>query len=592
MTRVPRASSQPLLPLLRPTPGPTYDLYPAFPLVEGRLDIGWPAIAAVADGVDLLLVDGGAGVAWEDVQDALSASLAETGRRVLVRSTRVAFASEREIDACIAPCLGGDDPLFGTRFQGTLEDLLDTQALRAACERQGADDLVVVIGPGAALVDDDAPLVYLEVPRNEQQYRARAGALVHLGASEPAVDPRAAYKRSYFVDWPVLERHKATLWHRVDRFVDVQRDVCVSVNGGALRASLAAMARAPFRGRPWFEPGAWGGQWLRRHVPDLPQDVPNYAWSFELISPENGLLFEHDGLLLETGFDSLMIQASPQVLGSGAARFGRSFPIRFDHLDTVEGGNLSVQVHPSAATMRERFGEPYPQDETYYVLDAASDAHVYLGFRAGVTREAWGATIRASAREGTPVDVDRWVRTFPAHRGDLFLIPNGTVHAAGAGTLVLEISATPYIFTFKLYDWLRRDLDGRPRPLNVERGLPELDMERQGTRVETELCVRPRPLDAGPGWRREHLPTHADHFYDVHRLIVETEIDVATGASPHVLNLVGGPRARVEVANRPALTVRFAETFVVPAAAERYRVVNEGSEPAVLVCAFLKPGGT
>jgi hypothetical protein len=592
VTRVPRVSTQPLLPLRRPSPGTAYDLYPAFPLVEGRLDVGWPAIAAEADGVGLLLVDGGAGVAWDAVQEALTASLADRGRHVRMRRTSDAFQPEREIAARLAASLGGDDPLFGTRFQGRLEDLLDLGALQALGRREITDDLVVVFGPGAALVDDAGPLVYLEVPRNEQQYRARAGALVHLGASRPAADPRAAYKRSYFVDWPLLERHKAALWHRVERFVDVQREACVSVSGDGLRASLDAMARAPFRARPWFEPGAWGGQWLRRHVPDLPRDVPNYAWSFELISPENGLLLEHDGLLLETGFDSLMIQAAPRVLGHGAARFGRSFPIRFDHLDTVEGGNLSVQVHPSAATMQRRFGEPYPQDETYYVLDAMPDARVYLGFQTGVTREAWGETIRASARDGTAVDVERWVRTFPANRGDLFLIPNGTVHAAGSGTLVLEISATPYIFTFKLYDWLRLDLDGRPRPLNVERGLPELAMERQGARVETELLVRPRPLDAGPGWRRESLPTHEAHFYDVHRLTVSSRIDVPTDGSPHVLNLVDGDRATVEVANGPSLTVRFAETFVVPAAAERYRVVNEGPEPAVLVCAFLKPGAT
>ncbi len=589
MTRPARASSQRLLPLRRPDRGATYDLYPAFPLASGRLEVGWAAIAAEGDDVALLLVDGGAGVAWDDVVRDIAAASSARGRSVTVRRTQGAFLDEREVAERIAASLGGEDPLFGKRYEGTLEDLLDPAAIRALGERADGD-LVVVVGPGAALVDDAAPLVYLEVPRNEQQYRARAGALVHVGSTEPAVDARAAYKRSYFVDWPLLERHKAALWPRVARFADVQREVCVSVGGSVLRAGLEALARAPFRVRPWFEPGVWGGQWLRRHVPDLPQDVPNYAWSFELISPENGLLFEGDDLLLETGFDSLMIQAAPQVLGFGAARFGRSFPIRFDHLDTVDGGDLSVQVHPGAATMRERFGEPYPQDETYYILDATPEARVYLGFQAGVTLEAWGRTIRASARDGTPIDAERWLRTFRARRGDLFLIPNGTVHAAGAGSLVLEISATPYIFTFKLYDWLRLDLNGRPRPLNVERGLADLVVERQGASVENDLVSRPTPLASGRGWHREHLPTHPAHFYDVHRLTVDTELDVDTAGSPHVLNLVSGERVRVEGAHGPPLDVRFAETFVVPAAADRYRIVNRGAQPAVLVCAFLKPG--
>ena len=586
-----RCTSQALLPLRHPGRGDTYDLYPAFPLRGGRLATGWDAVVALADGAALLLVDGGAGVDWAEASAGLAAALHRRGRRPSIRLTAEAFLGPEAIAERISGSLGGEDSVFGKRFEGTLADLVDLGLLRVLAEGPGGADLIVVLGSGAALVDGHGPLVYLEVPRNEQQFRARAGALTHLGESRPATDAKAAYKRLYFVEWPLLSSHKSAVWPRIDRFVDVQRDECVSVGGSALRASLDVMARAPLRARPWFEPGAWGGHWLEQHVPDLPRDVPNYAWSFELITPENGLLLEDDGLLLETAFDSLMIHASERVLGEGAGRFGRHFPIRFDYLDTVQGGNLSVQVHPRPDYVRDHFGEAFTQDETYYVFHAEPDARVYLGLQEGVTEEAWRQALTASRDDATPIDVPSWVRTFPARRGDLFLIPSGTVHAAGAGSLVLEISATPYIFTFKLYDWLRVDLDGSPRPLNVERGLANTVIERQGARVERELISCPRILAEGEGWRREHLPTHPEHFYDVERLVLAgaRALELETLGSPQVLNLVGGRRVRVESAAGPPLVVRFAETFVVPAAAGRFRIVNEGDEAATLVRAFLKP---
>jgi predicted NBD/HSP70 family sugar kinase/mannose-6-phosphate isomerase class I len=570
-------------------PAGAYDPFPALELPPGQIERDLDALARRIANESAVIIDGYIGVLWNDLRRELDHRLQLLGVDARWQPIDVALRPEAEIEHLVAPFLGGNDPIFGHHFDGTLADFFDAAALAAL--RPDPDRLTILYGCGAALAGWSGPLLYVDLPKDTLQQRSRAGLVTNLGRTQPDA-PKPMYKRFYFVDWPALNRHKQRLLPDIDVILDGQDATNPNfMTGTDLRNALRTMSRSYLRARPWFEPGPWGGQWLKRMIPQLPQDAPNYAWSFELITPENGLTLESGGERLEVSFDMLMFQEAGAVLGEHAERFGTSFPIRFDYLDTMEGGNLSLQCHPSPGYIEAEFGEPYTQDETYYILDCAPGARVYLGFQEGVNPSAFRASLEESARSGAEVDVERFVRTLPAERHDLFLIPHGTVHCSGAGNMVLEISATPYIFTFKLYDWLRLDLDGHPRPLNVERAFANLDFSRQGSVVDDSLVSRPRTIREGDGWRLVHLPTHPVHFYDVHRIELTTAARITTDGSPHVLNVVEGGPVLLRTADGSEGRFCFAETFVVPAAAGAYELVNEGAVEAKVIKAFLKPVG-
>ncbi|TWT75638.1 putative mannose-6-phosphate isomerase YvyI [Posidoniimonas polymericola] len=569
-------------------PSNGYHLYPTHPVPEGSISVGHRRIAELLQGQTVATFDGYVGVLWDEFRARLDAELAAMGIQAEWHDASDWLRGTDEIDQLVEPFLGGDDPLFGTRFSGTLANFF-AELPGEPTVNAGAACLAIAYGCGAALAEWSGPLFYLDLPKNELQFRSRAGVVRNLGATS-AAPPKPQYKRFYFVDWPALNRHKRDLAPRLTWLVDEQDpDAPAVIAAETFRDALREQATSVFRVRPWFEPGPWGGQWLRELAPELPGEPPNYAWSFELIVPENGLVICDGASRLEFSFDWLMHAHHREVLGRCADRFGFEFPIRFDYLDTMDGGNLSVQCHPRPDYIRKQFGELFTQDECYYLMDCRPGAKVFLGFQPDIDPDAFRKELEHSRETGAEVDVERHVRPHPAEKHGLYLIPSGTVHCSGADCVVLEISATPYIFTFKMYDWLRLDLEGKPRPLNIERAYANLDFGRRGQRADTELISQHAEIDRGDGWRIVHLPTHAEHFYDVHRVEFSEAVEVGADGSPHVLMLVEGEAVEVEAGGR---SVRYAygETFVVPAAAGSYRLVNVGDGEARVIKAFVKHG--
>lgn len=524
----------------------------------------------------VLAVDGPAALRWERFTASFERALRAAGLACRTVDARVFFAPWDVVERRTASAAIPGDPVFARLFAGDLADL--QEGLPSDIGDPGAD-VTVVFGPGSALVAD-GPVWYADLPKRLGLAAVQAGTAGNVGRPPGA---GGSEQRLVFVDWPMLDRHKRALAPRIDRYLDLTDvESPRSLEGEALRRSLAALARRPFRVRPSFLPGPWGGQWLRR-VLGVPTDAPNLAWSYELITPESGLLLGDDHPL-EVAFELLMAQEAEQILGpEGSERFGFEFPVRFDYLDTVDGGHLSIQCHPREDYAREVFGLPYTQLESYYVVDTTPGARIFLGLLEETDPREFRADAERAEQSSVPFRPERYVQTFLAEPHRLYLIPGGTAHASGAGNLVLEISATPYLYTLRFYDWLRRDLDERLRPVHLEHAFANLEPRRRGR----DLIQKPRVVRSSEGSAELVLGRHPELFFAVHRLDFEDEIADDTAGRFHILNLVEGDCVALETASGDGHLLSYAETLVVPASVGPYRIRRVHGPACKVVKAFV-----
>jgi hypothetical protein len=559
-----------------------YDKHPVMPVGPGvECHVGWTAILERLQGLRararcVLAVECYPGVRVDEVKQAFIEGLAP----ILVVDVRQAYRHAAEVERLCAPFLG-DDPVFGRMNGLSLADFFDpgreaTLRSRIGKTREG---LALVVGAGASLLAEPDTLVYADMTRWEIQQRQRRGESTAIAVDDHTEDPGLKYKRGFFVDWRAADRLKGEALPRLDFLLDTndpERPKMIA--GDDFRQGLAESVTRPFRVVPFFDPGPWGGRWMKQ-VCDLPREVPNYGWCFDCVPEENSLLLGFGGEHVEVPALDLVFRHPRELLGEAVhARFGAEFPIRFDFLDTMGGGNLSLQVHPLTEYIQDRFGMHYTQDESYYLLDAEEGANVYLGLKEGIDREAMVRELRRAQEGGFRFPDELYVNRWPARKHDHFLIPGGTVHCSGKGSMVLEISATPYIFTFKLWDWDRLGLDGKPRPTHIDHGVACIQWDRTASWVERELVNRIEPLAAGPGWRAERTGLHEREFIETRRHWFAGTVPHDTAGGVNVLNLVEGEEAVVESPSGAfePFVVHYAETFIVPGGVGGYTIRPHG----------------
>ncbi|MGC5022451.1 class I mannose-6-phosphate isomerase [Micromonospora sp. DT47] len=542
---------------------------------------GWdPAVTTLPAGPTVLAVDGPATMDWAAVVGNLSKALAERGTPVEHLDLSAQLAPWPGIVERTASAGLSQDPDFERLAAGSLADLFDAVP-EPPSQSEG---VVIVFGPGAALVEHDV-LWYVDLPKRYAEAAIVSGDGRNLGQREG--DGRPTTKRLFYIDWPLLDRHRDAVAPHIDRWIDVQDATGpVSVDGLTLRRTIAHLAQRPFRTRPTFNTTSWGGHWAQREL-GINREASNTALGYELIAPESGVLIGRPGVQVEVPFQLVVALHPQQVLGEQVhATFGTLFPIRFDYLDTVDGGNLSVHCHPRPEYMREVFGWPYTQHETYYMMVGGEGRKVYLGLRDGVDVDAFAQEARAADRHGLPFDIEQYVQTFPAVAHQLFVIPAGTPHGSGEGNVVLEVSATPYLYSLRFYDWLRRDPQNGQRPVHVDHAFNNLGTDRTGDKVRTDLVQPPRIVrEDRRGWREELLGALPEMFFEVRRVVIDCDepAEDDTAGRFHILNVVEGDGVLVETASGHRHSLAYAETLVVPAAVGTYTLHRLGSARVLLV---------
>lgn len=559
-----------------------YEKHPTLQ-IEGFDDCawqGWEPITATLRARTgqrtVLVIDCYPGVRLTELEENLLSALNPT----LAINAEQARLEESALHNLLARNLT-DDRVFGVLSCHQLSEFIDPQKLAALKEQvqNAPEGLTVIYGPGAALVHPGDVLVYADLPRWEIQQRMRSGELGNWGVENQSDDMLRRYKRAFFVEWRVFDRHKTPLLKRADFLLDTTlADSPAMVTGEALRAGLKQTTQQPFRVVPFFDPGVWGGQWMKQKF-DLDPSAPNYAWCFDCVPEENSLLLRFGAVRIEIPSQDLVLLEPRALLGEKVhARFGAEFPIRFDFLDTIGGQNLSFQVHPLTEYIQQQFGMHYTQDESYYILEAEPGAMVYLGTKTGTEPQAMLDNLRSAGRGEQPFDDARFVNQIPAKKHDHFLIPAGTVHCSGSGTMVLEISATPYIFTFKLWDWGRLGMDGLPRPVHLDHGEKVIDWQRDTQWVHQHLVNQVEPIAEGEGWREERTGLHEREFIETRRHWFSAPVMHHTRGGVNVLNLVEGDEAVVDSPSGAfaPFTVRYAETFIIPADVGEYRISPSG----------------
>ena len=309
----------------------------------------------------------------------------------------------------------------------------------------------------------------------------------------------------------------------------------------------------PFTFQPRFKERVWGGRNLERLYgkPLPPAQVIGESWEitdrFDDVSLiTNGPLAWHD-------LRWLMENHAAQLLGNARPLNGR-FPLLIKLLDAQE--KLSLQVHPPAAQAAELNGEP--KTEMWYIADAAPGAELYVGLKRGVTRAAFERRIQDGS-------VAECFHRVPVTAGDVMFLPSGRVHAIGAGLVLFEIQQNSDT-TYRVFDWNRVGLDGKPRQLHVRESLASIDFNDfepglvKSAFIETS-GLRTRPLVRDP-------------LFTVHEMVATPGTIVPL--APGLMQIIACLRGQLVVTHHDLHEELTAGQFcLVPAAIEGVRLHAE-----------------
>lgn len=306
----------------------------------------------------------------------------------------------------------------------------------------------------------------------------------------------------------------------------------------------------PFTFHPIFKERVWGGREIERlYGKQLPPGAV-IGESWEISDRPGDASVIANGPLAGKDLRWLMANHARELLGQTKPASDNHFPLLIKILDARD--KLSLQVHPPANKAAELKGEP--KTEMWFIADAAPDASLYVGLKRGVTR----AEFEQKIKDGSVADC---FHRIPVHAGDTMFLPSGRVHAIGDGLVIFEIQQNSDT-TYRVFDWNRVGLDGKPRDLHIAQSLASIDFND----FEPKLAQ-----GKFTGDETKTRPLVNDPLFNVEA------VEIKSGARSHLasrkLQIVGVVHGQLEIeGGYTSVNLSAGEFCLVPASLEKTAV--------------------
>lgn len=535
--------------------------------------------------------------------DALEVAAKNHGVTCNVLSMDELYKSEEEINDLIKESLPlnyEQDPvlLFGRLYRGNYEDFVDKNKLNKIDELMAKDGIKIIHGLGSScdlIRNYIDKLIFVDVTPKVCAIRAREKKYKNFGDKD--FRPfNLLMRRNYYVDFEVATQNRKKLLKNdlIDFYVlgsDENKLYMLYKDG--LNDVFDSLVNYPFRAKPVYLEGIWGGEFIRK-VRKLPMDIAkNVAWIFEFIPMEVSIVVKINEDYFDFPFSTFLQKESLKMLGEKADReFEGYFPIRFNYDDTFHSnGNMSVQCHPDEDYVIKNYDEFGRQDEAYYIVATGHDAVTYLGWK-GDGKE-FLEQCKQSEVDHKMLDYKSYVNSVVSYPGRQVMIPAGTVHSSGRNQLVLELgSLTIGSYTYKVYDYNRIDKDGNYRPIHTNNALDVLRFERNSKWVDENIAIQPIPLNKTEQAEEFVVGRTELMYYETHKINIEIggKYEASNNNQFTVLTVVDGEKVRISSKSHPEFNreANFLDIVTVPATITDYVVENLGYQPVVVHKTLLK----
>lgn len=558
----------------------------------------------------ILSLDGYIGADFEQTVNLVCQELRLRSIKVNTFNFKDVYKSASELDDQFSENLKEDkekDPvlLFGKLFKGSYEEFCDSNKLTEfeksikAFKKSGSNEVYIIYGQGClikklrSLYDVTC---FFDVTPKEVMLRARKGSFVNLG-DHSAKPIKALLRRCYYIDFEVAGhlRWELIKENAFDFYVDSNNTENLKlIPNSSFNSIMSSLVKSPMRCKPVYLEGVWGGHYIK-NLRNLPDSMLNCAWVFDLIPLEVSIVVEAGKELLDIPFFTFVQKEGVQLMGQECVdTYDGYFPIRFNYDDSYHAsGNMSIQVHSGHQYNIDNYGECGRQDESYYIVATGHGAKTYVGFNEDASPDEFIKEAKISEKEFSPIDYQKYINHIESKPGTQVMIPAGTIHSSGRNQLILEIGSLSIgSYTYKMYDYLRSDLDGSPRPIHSFHGERVLKKERTTTWVQENLVQDPHLVRSGEGWAEYIVGEHDLLYFSLRRLEFEKTIEGDTKGKFHVLNLIDGEKIIVQSKNNPELsyTLDYLNIVIVPANMGEYVVKNLGNQPVCVHKTMLKDG--